>query len=120
MIRTHKEFVTVELGPSGLPIRIFHSRKLAHADPNTVTTEMRRGAAVRLIRKQVFERAAGLCELCRRNRITEDTGEMHEKKPRGLTKFERGEISVENSVASCQNCHRREHANRNPRWRKRG
>lgn len=118
MIRSHKEFVTVEIGNNGLPCRIFLSRKLGCMDPTVEIAEMRHGAAVKLIRKQVFARAGDNCELCGVN-ITEETGELHEVQPRGMKNFVRGEYSILNSKAVCKKCHRGEHAYRSPQWRKR-
>ena len=115
-MRNNKEFVTVELR-NGLPVRIFLSRKLACMDPRLDIAEMRRGAAVRIIRDQVVERAAVRCEksggfLC-------GEIEMHEKDPRGMTGHIRGEYSLENSILVCRKCHRAAHANRRPQWKKR-
>ena len=115
-MRNNKEFVTVELR-NGLPVRIFLSRKLACMDPRLDIAEMRRGAAVRIIRQQVVEKAAGKCARC--GRPIGDDGEMHEQYPRGMTNHVRGEISVENSIYIHPQCHRQEHANRSPQWRKR-
>ena len=117
-MRTHAEFVTVELGENGLPIRIFLSRKLACADPSLNIGEMRRGAAIKIIREQVFARSSGQCERCK-TAIEWENFEMHERKPRGMTSHVRGEISVANSEAICRACHRGEHANRRPQWKKR-
>jgi 5-methylcytosine-specific restriction endonuclease McrA len=115
-MRNHKEFVTVELGPNGLPCRIFQSRKLACLDPRLDIAEMRRGAAVRIIRQQVAERAAGRCEKC--GEPLGGPGEMHEKNPRGMTGHVRGEYSLENSILVCRRCHKGAHANRRPQWSK--
>ena len=122
-MRNHAEFVTVELGKNGLPIRIFLSRKLACADPSLDIGEMRRGAAVSLIRKQIVQRSAGICECGCGKPVTEASGHMHERKPRGMTAHERGEISVENSIFIRPDCHvwgrNSAHANRRPQWGKR-
>lgn len=116
-MRHHREFVDVELGKNGLPIRIFLSHKLATRSGAEIG-EMRHEAAVRLIREQVFRRAAGHCEGCG-DAITEESGEMHERNPRGMTAHVRGEYSLENSMAACRKCHRLAHANRAPQWTKR-
>jgi hypothetical protein len=111
---THKKFVMVELGANGLPIRIFLSDKFAYRSGLNVG-EMLRSTAVKLIRKQVFERSRGKCERCGAG-ITEKSGEMHEKNPRGMTEHVRGEYSVENSQFICRACHSKAHGNRNPQW----
>jgi hypothetical protein len=110
---THQEFVWVEL-KSGLPIRIFHSEKLAYQSRADIG-EMRRGSAIKHIRAQVVARAAGKCERCGEP-VSEDAGEMHERQPRGMTGHVRGEYSVENSEFICRKCHNRAHANRRPQW----
>ena len=110
-MRNHAEFVTVELGPNGLPIRIFLSRKLACADPSLDIWEMRRGAAIKIIREQVFARSRGRCEKCGAGIVWESM-EMHERDPRGMTSHVRGEYSMANSLAVCRTCHRSAHANR--------
>ena len=119
MMRSHQEFVTVELGANGLPIRIFHSRKLACLDPSRDIAEMRRGAAIKYIREQVFARSRGKCEKCGVF-ITWASMEMHERDPRGMTAHERGEYSLENSMATCHACHRAAHANRQLQWSRHG
>jgi len=116
-MRSHAEFVMVEIGPNGLPVRMFFSDKIA-CRSDRVVYEMRRDAAVRLIRKQVFERSQGKCELCKTARVTWESGEMHERNPRGMKEHIRGEYSLENSVFVCFQCHRKAHFNRNPRWSK--
>ena len=58
------------------------------------------GHAVSEIRKQVFKRANGECELCGAL-ITEQTGELHEMLPKGNG----GEVSIANSKAICHGCH---------------
>ena len=101
--------VRVQLGDDSLPIRIFKDRswKLLPAEQVQL---MDRARAVGLIRVQVFERAykeddfgvVGYweCARCGR-RITPETGEMHERVPKGSG----GEVSLENSEAICRNCH---------------
>lgn len=116
-MRRHQEFVTVELGSTGLPIRIFHSRKLACIDPRLDIAEMRYGAAVRIIRQQVVARAAGRCEKCGEPLCGE--GEMHERNPRGMTGHVHGEYSLENSILVCRRCHQAAHGNRRPQWTRR-
>ena len=67
--------------------------------------------AVKSVRKQVFYRSKGFCELCG-DIVLESSGHMHEQKHRGKG----GEISLENSVFICPTCHRRAHADRNTRF----
>ena len=114
-MRSHQEFVMVELGPNGLPIRIFLSEKLAYRDPSLDVGEMRRGAAMKYIRESVFARSRGKCERCGRL-ITWMSMQMHEVNPRGMTAHTRGEVSVANSQAICFSCHNAAHANRRPQW----
>jgi len=127
-MRRHKEFVPVEidrhvhLGETCIIKRIFLSEKAA-VQSGLPWAWAPRAGAVESIRRQVFDRAAGHCEVPKDRKrcnaaITWESGEMHERQPRGMTGFKRGEISVENSLAACKECHRREHANRRLVWRK--
>lgn len=103
--------VYVELGESGVPIRIFRNQKAA-VKSGVCWTLMARNQAVPQIRHQLFLRSEGFCELCG-IRLTEQVGEMHEQKSRGLG----GEISLTNSIFICHKCHRIEDG-RDPRWSK--
>jgi HNH endonuclease len=70
--------------------------------------------AVGEIRRQVFERAEGACEWCGA-KLTWETGEMHERLPKGKG----GEQSIYNGVALCASCHRapkESSAHGNRRW----
>ena len=97
--------VFVELDPeTELPTRIFKcTKKALKADPLYVM-KMDRGKAVGMIRIQVIAKAirqkAILCQLCGAV-VTETTGEMHEVLPRGKG----GEISLDNCIYICYNCH---------------
>jgi 5-methylcytosine-specific restriction endonuclease McrA len=121
------KLVRVELGDNGLPIRIFRTKdwRLLPAEKVQV---MDRGAAVGLIRKQVFERARVEgprsfgdwfeCERCGR-RISLGTGEMNEKRPKGKAGGKTGgEVSLENCEALCHQCHTGspDSAHGNRRW----
>ena len=107
------KFVWVELGLDAQPIRIFRTRQASlqagwrQAYPREV--------AVGIIRHKIFMRSDGYCEFCGAL-ITEQTMHMHEKQHRGKG----GEISLSNSVPICATCHRRAHADRNPRFTKKG
>jgi len=118
-MRTHPKMAMVELGQNGLPCRIFRSAKLA-AQSKEPTYWMLRATAVRLIREQAYERSGGVCEHCKRNLVTWDSGELHEVQPKGMTNFVLGEVSLENSEFWCRFCHRGAHANRRPQWSKPG
>lgn len=95
--------------------RIFRNTKDAFAayrkGSTMVSTD--RSAAVACIRRGVFLRSNGVCEICS-TPISEESGHMHEKKHRG----QGGEISLDNSVFICPKCHQRQHKDRNPRWSK--
>jgi hypothetical protein len=53
-----------------------------------------------MFRRQVFERDGLRCVKCARS-LTWDTGELHEKIPRGKT----GDRTVENCELRCHDCH---------------
>jgi hypothetical protein len=104
-----------EYDSDGRVIRIFRTRKAAVQSPAWDTghvLETPRAEAVDSIRRQVFTRAGYRCEnpTCR-NPITWDTGDLHERQPRGkLVKvsafeYQGGEVSVANGVCLCHNCH---------------
>lgn len=64
--------------------------------------------AVKSIRKQVYSRSEQMCEYCGEI-ITWSTMHMHEKIPKGKG----GEVSLENCVALCAECHlNKEHGDR--------
>jgi 5-methylcytosine-specific restriction endonuclease McrA len=106
------KLVWVETTAQGVPVRIFTSRSKV---TRGYIMKMNRSEAVKIIRHQLWLRCAGECEICAAP-VTEDSGHMHERVHRGKG----GEISLENSVFICPPCHRREHADRNPRFSKKG
>jgi 5-methylcytosine-specific restriction endonuclease McrA len=102
------KLVRVEIGPNGLPCRIFrdHSWKTCENEVQI----MDRAKAVGAIRAQVFDRATGdspaggetsECERCGRT-IRWETFEMHER----VFKGKGGEVSLQNCEALCRACHR--------------
>jgi 5-methylcytosine-specific restriction endonuclease McrA len=99
----HRGRVLVQLGSDGRAIRIYRHFSQLPADQPVV--EWPRISAVRDIRQQVFDRANGKCELCG-GRISWETGHMHESHPKGrMINGKYGEVSVENCVAICPQCH---------------
>lgn len=94
------------------PIRIFKSLNAAIKSGDSFL-QMPYFDAVKSIRKQIFYRSKGFCELCGAI-VLESSGQMHEQKHRGKG----GEISLENSVFICPTCHTRAHSDRNPRFSK--
>jgi hypothetical protein len=115
------EEVWVELDEHGRPIRIFRDEKAAMAaifargNPGEkFYTKRDRSEAVREIRRQVYARQQGRCLYCPKL-ITWAGMHLHEKQHRG----QGGEISLENSVGLCYDCHiNQEHGNRKPRFGK--
>ena|ERR1700728_1024800 len=106
-----EKLVRVELGDHGLPIRIFRKDKKWLQCPTERLYNMPKADAVTLIRLQVFQRAGGevyegettirgKCEECSAP-ITWDTMEQHEK----IFKGRGGEVSLENCLALCHDCH---------------
>jgi len=103
--------VHVEIGPNGLPIRIFRDKSWKTCESVQI---MDRAHAVGSIRAQVFDRSevdspAGgelhECENCGRI-ITWETFEMNEKRPKGAGGGKTGgEVSLENCEALCSQCH---------------
>ena len=93
-------------------VRIFKSRKAAYAS-NTRISLMLRAVAVFHIRRQIWIRSNGMCELCT-SVVTETSGHMHEQQHRGKG----GEISLDNSVFICPKCHQDAHSDRTPQWSK--
>jgi 5-methylcytosine-specific restriction endonuclease McrA len=112
------KIVRVEIGETGLPIRIFRTKEWRNL-PEDKVQKMDRGKAVSLIRIQVFDRAYNLeleiyeCERCGRT-ITEETGQMHET----IFKGKGGEVSLENCEALCRLCHQTgpDAAHKGRRW----
>ena len=111
--------VRVEIGPNGLPCRIFRDASWKTCDSVQI---MDRGKAVGAIRAQVFDRATGdspaggtisECGRCGRY-ITWESFEMHETVPKGSG----GEVSLENCEALCHGCHQgnTDSAHGNRRW----
>ena len=111
--------VRVEIGPNGLPCRIFRDASWKTCDSVQI---MDRAKAVGAIRAQVYERATGdspaggelsECERCGRI-IRWETFEMHETIPKG----KHGEVSLSNCEALCHACHQGgpDSAHGNRRW----
>lgn len=102
------KLVRVELGPEGNVIRIFRDKGWRLLPEDSVQL-MDKGAAVGLIRMQIYERCGGdspaggeshECEECGRS-INWRTMEMHEQ----LAKGKGGEVSLKNCRALCHDCH---------------
>lgn len=109
-----------EYDSDGRVIRIFRTHKAAVLNPAWETghvLETPRADAVESIRRQVFERAGYKCETCG-DRVTWDSGHLHEKHHRGKG----GEVSVENGQCLCYNCHLNDpivgHGKRKPQFSK--
>ena len=111
--------VRVEIGPNGLPCRIFRDASWKTCDCVQI---MDRAKAVGAIRAQVYDRATGdspaggelaECERCGRI-IRWETFEMHETIPKG----KHGEVSLSNCEALCHACHQGgpDSAHGNRRW----
>lgn len=101
VIVPRKKYVWVEIDATENPVRIFRNRHAALELPQERTRLWPRASAVHLIREAILLRSQGLCESGCGRRISRDTGEMHEKVPRGKG----GEISLVNSVFICRPCH---------------
>ena len=91
---------------------IFKSEKAARASGKLIKS-WAYFFAVADIRHQLFVRSEGFCERCGEP-VTELSGEIHEKIHRGKG----GEISLANSEFICNKAHRREHRDRNPRFKR--
>jgi hypothetical protein len=92
--------------------RIFRNRQDASAAARHIgrrVIDMFYGEAVGMIRHTVFIRSQGFCEGCAAP-VTESTGHMHELLHRGKG----GEISMDNSVFICADCHKFAHKDRSP------
>lgn len=103
--------VRVLVGENNLPARIFRKDKEWLKFEPHEWIWMGKADAVGLIRLQVFERTGGRvfegetlvkgkCEECDRY-ITWDSMEQHER----IFKGKGGEVSLENCIALCHNCH---------------
>jgi 5-methylcytosine-specific restriction endonuclease McrA len=115
------KLVPVEIGPNGLPCRIFRTKEWKTCDSVQI---MDRGKAVGAIRAQVYDRSEAPegahheCERCGRY-ITWESFEMNEKRPKGSGGGKTGgEVSLENSEALCHQCHQgsSDSAHGNRRW----
>jgi 5-methylcytosine-specific restriction endonuclease McrA len=109
--------VRVQIGPNGLPTRIFGDKSWRDFPPDDVRI-MDRAHAVGAIRAQVWDRSENEegwheCERCSRL-IAWDSFEMNEKIPKGSG----GEVSLENCEALCHACHQGgpDSAHGNRRW----
>ena len=105
--------VCVELGEDAEAIRIFRNEKAAHASGATFT-KMYYRVAVGQVRRKVWLRCKGECELCG-SIVVEVGGHMHEQFHRGRG----GEISLENSLFICAICHSRAHSDREVKFTRR-
>ena len=108
--------VWVEVDEVGNPIRIFYSQRRAiQVGVEGKKVELfDRSVAVSVIRDIIWDRTGGDCTWCG-NPITKASLHMHEVLPRG----EGGEISLDNSVGICADCHigpQGAHGNRRPRF----
>lgn len=108
--------VWCELDESGRVCRIFkNTRNMLFRNffvPLSIV-EVDYSFAVKDVRDQIWDRCEGECEWCAK-RITKDQFHMHEQMTRG----EGGEISLENSVGICYDCHfgPQGHGDRQPRF----
>ncbi|VVB51622.1 Uncharacterised protein [uncultured archaeon] len=113
----------VEVGPTGLAIRIFRTKKAAvlyqlrpsHGMNEPIIRQMEKFQAVGEIRRQVFKRDEYACVKCGKEVIWEagfpNSGEMDERQARGNCvqspdgTYQSGEVSVANCQTLCRNCH---------------
>lgn len=93
------KMVRVQLGEAGLPSRIFRDKSWRLL-PEDEVVWMPKKDAVESIRRQVFDKADYRCHDCG-NPTNWLSGEMHEVLPKGKG----GEVSIDNSVCLCHNCH---------------
>lgn len=105
--------VWVELNDVNATVRIFRNHRAANAFGQEWIAEQNRSEAVAEIRRALWLRCHGECELCA-SVVTEQSGHMHEQIHRGKG----GEISLANSVFICTTCHKAAHADRNPKFSK--
>lgn len=107
--------VWVEMELESYPIRIFRNQRLAIQSGKHIQ-HMDRAEAIDSIRNRIWWRTNGDCEWCGFP-ITEASMHLHEVKSRG----DGGEISLENSVGICVECHitgpDAAHSNRRPRFK---
>lgn len=105
----------------GLPVEIFRNQKQAlegsaTAGPTFAAAEFPRAAAVKTIRRVIFERDNYTCTNCGDSSLNWDSGHMHEKLHRG----QGGNISVANGITLCYRCHLLDeemgHGKRQPQW----
>jgi 5-methylcytosine-specific restriction endonuclease McrA len=108
-----KKFCIVELDANDQVVRIF--RTLVESSKAAVWALALRTEAVAAIRKQIFKRSGGQCEYC--GKFINGKFHLHEK----IHRSRGGEISLENSVALCADCHigpTGEHGSRRPQFSK--
>lgn len=118
----------VQLGPTGLAIRVFKNKKSAArysvANPEQSVRLMDKAIAVGQIRRQVCQRDDWMCVKCGRpvvwRRGLPNSAEMDEIQSRGTClegedgEYYSGEQSVANGQVLCANCHTMgEHAKQN-------
>lgn len=108
-----RKMVWVEIDAAGWPIRILKNQKEVFRPSALIFAEWLHTDAVYSIRRLLFGRCRGDCEICN-SPLTFFTGHMHERHHRGKG----GEISLANSIFICANCHRRAHKERNPQFTK--
>lgn len=107
------KYVWVEL-VSGVAVRIFKCGKDAAGSSAERIAHILKTQATGEIRKQIWWRTKGECEWCTKI-ITEESMHMHEVIHRG----QGGEVSIENSVGICAECHigpLGAHSDRRPRF----
>lgn len=108
--QSKSKLVFVELNDKGRVSRIFRKypfklRVISPTEaPHKQIEQMSKTKAIAEVRRQIFLRSKGNCELCA-GLVTEQTGHMHEK----VFKSHLGEVSLENSIYVCPPCHRGEH-----------
>lgn len=102
--------VFVEIDESEAILRILNNTRDAMALPAERVRQYPKAYAVKQIRDFVFNRSKdddgiSCCERCGRS-LTEFTGHMHERHPKGeRVNGVYGEVSRDNSVFICANCH---------------
>jgi hypothetical protein len=108
----------VELGPTGLAIRIFRTKKAAamcqtqpsHGLEQPIIAQMHRAIAVDHIRRQVYHNFGKQCAKCH-TPLTLHTMELDEIQARGKCEqvsrfdYQSGEVSVANGQPLCRDCH---------------
>jgi hypothetical protein len=117
-----KKMAYIEL-KNEIPIRIFRTKKSAmfynarlatDSNLNSKIIPFSRVDAVRMIRSTIFNIQGGRCLWCGKL-LTRDSAQMHEQ----ISRSKGGEISLENSIILCYNCHQgsRDSAHGNRRLR---